>query len=136
MACDGARLPTLPTDPAPYSHASCSHASTHAGLAATANWVSNAAVAQTFLTLTHSLGGSGAFYLYAAMACAGFLWAFAALPETSGLTLDQVQELFGGEDGTGDSGGGGGGGSSGGMLWSGHRKKRSSDGKAEVLGGT
>ncbi|EFN54539.1 hypothetical protein CHLNCDRAFT_8066, partial [Chlorella variabilis] len=81
------------------------------GLAATANWVSNALVAQTFLTLTQLLGGSGAFFLYAAIACAGFLWAHAVLPETNGLTLDQVQQLFGGEGGGGGAGGGGGGGS-------------------------
>lgn len=45
-----------------------------AGIAATANWVSNAAVAQSFLTLTQRLGGSGAFGLYACIAAAGFGW--------------------------------------------------------------
>lgn len=55
-----------------------------AGLAATANWVSNAAVAQTFLTLTALLGGSGAFFLYAGIACVGFAWTWAVLPETNG----------------------------------------------------
>lgn len=108
-------------------------ARTPTGIAATANWVSNALVAQTFLTLTRTLGGSGAFYLYACVACAGLLWTYRFLPETNGLTLDQVQHLFGGSDAGGssssrNSGGPGSGGGS--WLWSGggwERKRRASD---------
>ncbi|KAL4447774.1 hypothetical protein ABPG75_004993 [Micractinium tetrahymenae] len=100
------------------------------GLAATANWVSNAAVAQTFLTLTTALGGSGAFFLYAGIACAGFAWAWAVLPETNGLTLEQVQQLFGG--GGAHHGGRRAGGSGGGGGWSGReRKQRASDDESE-----
>ncbi|GAB4816004.1 hypothetical protein N2152v2_003050 [Parachlorella kessleri] len=65
-----------------------------AGLAATSNWITNAAVAQTFLTLTQRLGGSGAFWLYAAISGVGLLWTWWFLPETNGLTLDQIQVLF------------------------------------------
>lgn len=36
----------------------------HPGLAATSNWVTNAVVAQTFLTLTRTLGGSGAWRIW------------------------------------------------------------------------
>lgn len=83
-----------------------------AGIAATANWLSNAAVAQTFLTLTQKLGGSGAFYCYCAIAAGGFAWTYRFLPETNGLSLEQVQQLFGGGPGGegGSRAGGGGGG--------------------------
>ncbi|KAI3425038.1 hypothetical protein D9Q98_008416 [Chlorella vulgaris] len=114
------------------------------GLAATANWVSNAAVAQTFLTLTRSLGASGTFFVYAAIACAGFLWTYFVLPETNQLSLDQVQQLFAGGGGTvaaaAATGGGAGGSASrggsasgGGWAWGGRHKKRASDDEVEDL---
>ncbi|KAL4419136.1 hypothetical protein ABPG77_002649 [Micractinium sp. CCAP 211/92] len=101
------------------------------GLAATANWVSNAAVAQTFLSLTALLGGSGAFFLYSGIACAGFAWTWASLPETNGLTLEQVQQLFGGDaaqhSGRAPAGSGVGG------AWAGReRKQRASDDEGEL----
>lgn len=123
------------------------------GLAATANWVSNAAVAQTFLTLTTRVGGSGAFYLYAAIASAGFVWTYACLPETNGLTLEQVQQLFGGS-GSGDAAGssssgsaaggaaggtgggsGGRGGSSSSLLWDARQQKHKRRSSGEDEGG-
>ncbi|CAL8471078.1 g10620 [Coccomyxa elongata] len=64
------------------------------GAAATANWVTNAAVAQTFPVLTHALGGSGTFWLYAGISAAGAVWAFFSLVETQGLSLEEVQEMF------------------------------------------
>ena len=54
------------------------------GAAATVNWLTNALVAQTFLTLTQWLGASGAFWLYALIALAGLAWVYRTLPETSG----------------------------------------------------
>lgn len=87
-------------------------------------------MAQTFLTLTTRLGSSGAFYLYACVAAAGFAWAAAVLPETNGLTLDQVQQLFGGGGG-GEGSGGGGSSGGGGLLWGAQRKRRASDDEAE-----
>ena len=54
------------------------------GAAATCNWITNAAVSQTFLTLIQHLGGSGTFWLYAVIALAGALWVYFALPETNG----------------------------------------------------
>ncbi|EIE20094.1 general substrate transporter [Coccomyxa subellipsoidea C-169] len=64
------------------------------GVAATANWLTNALVAQTFLMLTGTLGGSGTFWLYAAIAAAGTVWAHFAVVETQGLSLEEVQEMF------------------------------------------
>ena len=69
-----------------------------AGMAATVNWVTNAVVAQSFLPMMRLLGGSGTFWCYAACAAGGLAWVWAVLPETSGLTLDQVQALFGGPE--------------------------------------
>ena len=63
-------------------------------MAATANWLTNAFVAQTFLTLTHALGPAGVFWLYAAVAAVGWVWVWAVLPETKGLTLEEIQEVF------------------------------------------
>ncbi|KAK9830707.1 hypothetical protein WJX74_003308 [Apatococcus lobatus] len=64
------------------------------GAAATVNWLTNALVAQTFLTLTQWLGASGAFWLYALIALAGLVWVYWTLPETSGLSLQSIQDLF------------------------------------------
>lgn len=54
------------------------------GAAATCNWITNAVVSQTFLTLIQHLGGSGTFWLYAVIALAGAIWVYFALPETNG----------------------------------------------------
>ena len=54
------------------------------GVAATSNWLANAVVSQTFLTLTLRLGGSGTFWLYSVIAAAGLLWVYLMLPETNG----------------------------------------------------
>lgn len=54
------------------------------GAAATSNWVANAVVSQTFLTLTQRLGGSGAFWLYSCIATGGLVWVYFMLPETNG----------------------------------------------------
>ncbi|KAK9829082.1 hypothetical protein WJX72_003793 [[Myrmecia] bisecta] len=64
------------------------------GAAATANWVTNAVVSQTFLTLTQHLGGSGTFWLYAGIALVGGAWVYWKLPETNGLSLDEIQDAF------------------------------------------
>jgi hypothetical protein len=85
-------------------------------------------VAQTFLTLTQRAGGSGAFFLYSTVACAGFLWAWAFLPETNGLSLEQVQQLFGGGE-AGDSSG-----SSSWPPWRECKRRASDDGGEEEAG--
>jgi len=54
------------------------------GAAATCNWLTNAVVSQTFLSLTLKLGGDGTFWLYAAIAAIGMAWVYCALPETNG----------------------------------------------------
>ncbi|CAL5228707.1 g11888 [Coccomyxa viridis] len=64
------------------------------GAAATANWLTNAVVSHTFLPLTQAVGGSGAFWIYASITACGTAWAYIQLPETKGLSLEAVQELF------------------------------------------
>ena len=54
------------------------------GLAATANWVTNAVVSYTFLSSTKQLGASGTFCIYAGLCAGGFVWLLRALPETRG----------------------------------------------------
>jgi MFS transporter, SP family, solute carrier family 2 (myo-inositol transporter), member 13 len=64
------------------------------GIAGTANWLTNGVVSQTFLSLVTSMRASGTFGIYAAIAAQGFIWAAVFLPETKGLTLDEVQQIF------------------------------------------
>eukprot|EP00238_Polyblepharides_amylifera_P014034 CAMPEP_0196578516 /NCGR_PEP_ID=MMETSP1081-20130531/7405_1 /TAXON_ID=36882 /ORGANISM="Pyramimonas amylifera, Strain CCMP720" /LENGTH=173 /DNA_ID=CAMNT_0041897763 /DNA_START=100 /DNA_END=621 /DNA_ORIENTATION=+ len=64
------------------------------GAATTTNWVSNFIVSQTFLYLTAELGVGMTFWLYASVAVLGFVIFGLALPETKGLSLEQVQDLF------------------------------------------
>lgn len=54
------------------------------GLAATANWLTNAVVSLTFLPATKQLGASTTFGIYALLAAAGGAWLSRALPETKG----------------------------------------------------
>ena len=60
-------------------------------------WLSNFVVSLTFLTLSDVLGSAGTFYLYAAIVAVGFFFVFFLLPETSGLSLEQIQNIFKGE---------------------------------------
>lgn len=46
------------------------------------------------LCVRQVLGGSGTFSLYACIALAGTIWVWAVLPETKGLSLEEVQDLF------------------------------------------
>ena len=60
------------------------------------SWMCNYLVSQTFLTLTasYSIGYAGAFGLYAGCAAAGGLLLYRYLPETAGLHLEKIEELF------------------------------------------
>lgn len=64
------------------------------GVAATANWLSNALVSQTFLSLSAALGPPGTFLLYSAVTALGAVWVALDVPETRGLSLEGVQRLF------------------------------------------
>ncbi|WP_182530089.1 sugar porter family MFS transporter [Dokdonella fugitiva] len=55
------------------------------------NWIANMAVGATFLSLLNGIGHAATFWLYAALNLAfiGLTWAL--VPETSGVTLEQVE---------------------------------------------
>jgi sugar porter (SP) family MFS transporter len=59
-----------------------------------ANWAFNAFVSLTFLVLISALGRTGAFWLYAGIGAftVWFCWRF--VPETKGLHLEDVTEIF------------------------------------------
>ena len=64
------------------------------GAAATCNWLVNAVVSQTFLSLTLKLGGDGTFWLYAGVAAAGMVWVYFALPETNGAQPGHMHDFW------------------------------------------
>ncbi|KAK9447909.1 general substrate transporter [Limtongia smithiae] len=68
-------------------------------LATATNWALNLVVSSTFLTMMEYLPGGSAFAVYAAMCFIGETLVYFMYPETSYLTLEQVQGLF--EDGFG-----------------------------------
>ncbi|XP_037496294.1 inositol transporter 4 isoform X1 [Jatropha curcas] len=67
------------------------------GIAAMSNWVANLIVSETYLTLTEHLGAGGTFFLFAGISCIGLAAIFWFVPETKGLTFEEVEKIL--EDG-------------------------------------
>lgn len=61
-------------------------------MGALSNWGFNAIVTFTFLTLINSLGASGAFLLYAMVGVLGIIWGIKYIPETKGVSLEQIED--------------------------------------------
>jgi MFS family permease len=57
-------------------------------------WFTNFIVSVTFLTLSHLLGNAGVFFLYTAIVFVSEICFYIWVPETSGLSLPQIQALF------------------------------------------
>lgn len=64
------------------------------GIAATANWISNLIVAQTFLTLTEAIGTAWTFLLFGVIAVAGLFFVLIFVPETKGLPIEEVEKML------------------------------------------
>lgn len=63
-------------------------------LATACNWIFNLLVSLTFLTLIDSVGQPIAFLLYAIFAFTGLLFVIFLVPETKGVSLEMVEQLF------------------------------------------
>jgi len=57
----------------------------------TTNWVVNAIVGQTFLTLINTVGGGNTFLLYGGMNILFILFFVLFVPETKGISLEQIE---------------------------------------------
>jgi len=55
------------------------------------NWVPNMIIGATFLTLLNTLGNAGTFWLYAVLNFAFILVTLALVPETKGITLENIE---------------------------------------------
>jgi MFS family permease len=55
-------------------------------------WLFNGLVAFTFLKLVNSLSATGAFWLYAAIGILAIFWGYRYIPETRGITLEQIED--------------------------------------------
>jgi SP family myo-inositol transporter-like MFS transporter 13 len=62
------------------------------------NWLCNILISSTFLSLAsrHALALHGAFFLYAAIGFTGFVGLYFTMPETCGLALEEIEDLFAG----------------------------------------
>ncbi|CAL4899009.1 unnamed protein product [Urochloa decumbens] len=65
-----------------------------AGLGTAMNRIMSGVVTMTFISLYQGITMAGAFYLYAAVAAASFVFVYVCLPETRGRSLEDMEELF------------------------------------------
>ncbi|MDD4013224.1 MAG: sugar porter family MFS transporter [Candidatus Omnitrophica bacterium] len=63
-------------------------------IATLSNWAFNLVVASTFLTLIQKLGKAGTFWLYAGLCIAGLLYTRFFVPETKGLSLENIESYL------------------------------------------
>ncbi len=63
-------------------------------IATVANWGANFLITLVFLGLVNVLGQSGTFWLFAAIGIVAFLFTLRLVPETKGLTLEQIEDHF------------------------------------------
>lgn len=61
-------------------------------IGALANWLFNALVTFTFLSLINFLTAAGAFWFYAGIGVLGLIWGYRFIPETKGVSLEKIEE--------------------------------------------
>lgn len=64
------------------------------GMSATVCWVSNLIVSQTFLSIADAVGTGQTFLIFAGIAVLAFLFVAVYVPETKGLTFDEVELIW------------------------------------------
>jgi SP family myo-inositol transporter-like MFS transporter 13 len=64
------------------------------GMSATVCWVSNLIVSQTFLSIAEAIGTGLTFLILAFIAVLAFLFVLLFVPETKGLTFDEVELIW------------------------------------------
>lgn len=64
------------------------------GMSATVNWVANLIVAQTFLSLAEVAGIGSTFLILAGIAVLAVLFVVMYVPETQGLTFEEVERIW------------------------------------------
>ena len=60
-------------------------------IAVSALWIADFVLTQTFPSLKASIGTAGAFWLYAIICAAGFVFVLTAVPETKGKSLEELE---------------------------------------------
>ncbi|KAK9288301.1 hypothetical protein L1049_016752 [Liquidambar formosana] len=64
------------------------------GMSATVNWVSNLIVAQSFLSVADAVGTGPTFLILAVVAVLAFVFVIVFLPETKGLSFEEVEKIW------------------------------------------
>ncbi|KAL6528006.1 Integrin alpha chain-like protein (Alpha-int1) [Orobanche hederae] len=64
------------------------------GMSATVNWISNLIVAQSFLSVAEGVGIGPTFLIFAGIAVIAFVFVAILVPETKGLTVEEVERIW------------------------------------------
>lgn len=64
------------------------------GMATATNWAGSLIVSSTFLTMLENITPTGTFSFYAGLCALGEVFVFFLYPETSGMDLEQIQQLL------------------------------------------
>ncbi|XAR72490.1 hypothetical protein NMG60_11019146 [Bertholletia excelsa] len=64
------------------------------GIAATANWISNLIVAQSFLSLTQAIGTSWTFLIFGVVSVVALIFVLIFVPETKGLPIEEIEKML------------------------------------------
>lgn len=64
------------------------------GMSATVNWISNLIVAQSFLSIADAMGTGPTFLILAGVAIVAFVFVAVFVPETKGLSFEDVEKIW------------------------------------------